>query len=160
MSQDAGYLYILRTDAVGTPAPAAYRVTFTPEGNRDVYLHCEDGLRSFLKDADITAGHIEQAVSALREDPERVIEDVRLTPHQVTTLGFWSDATAELMCVYCTEAPACDHEPTRVQPVAACTARSAGTPLRPSRGARLRLRARECSLAGRSRSHPSPTRRR
>ena len=51
-------------------------------------------LRSFLKDADSTAGHIEQAVSALREDPERVIEDVRLTPHQVTTLGFWSDATA------------------------------------------------------------------
>ena len=36
---------------------------------------------------------------------------------------------------------------TRVQPVAACTARSAGTPLRPFRGARLRLRACECSLA-------------
>jgi len=94
MSQDAGYLYILRTDAVRTPATAAYRVTFSPEGNRDVYLHGEDGLRSFLKDADIPAGHIDQAVSALREDPERVIEDVRLTPRQVTTLGFWSDVTA------------------------------------------------------------------
>jgi hypothetical protein len=94
MRQDTGYLYILRTDAVRTPATAAYRVTFSPEGNRDVYLRGEDGLRSFLKDADSTAGHIEQAVSALREDPERVIVDVRLTPHQVTTLGFWSDATA------------------------------------------------------------------
>jgi hypothetical protein len=94
MRQDAGYLYILRTDAVRTPATAVYRVTFSPEGNRDVYLHCEDGLRSFLKDADIPAGHIEQAVSALREDPERVIEDVRLTPHQITKLGFWSDVTA------------------------------------------------------------------
>ena len=93
MRQDTGYLYILRTDAVRTPATAAYRVTFSPEGNQDVYLRGEDGLRSFLKDADITAGHIEQAVSALREDPERVIEDVRLTPHQVTTLGFWSDVT-------------------------------------------------------------------
>jgi hypothetical protein len=48
MSQDAGYLYILRTDAVRTPATAAYRVTFSPEGNRDVYLHCEDGLRRHL----------------------------------------------------------------------------------------------------------------
>jgi hypothetical protein len=94
MRQDASYLYILRTDAVRTPATAAYRVTFSPEGNRDVYLHCEDGLRSFLKDADIPAGPIEQAVSALREDPERVIEDVRLTPHQITKLGFWSDVTA------------------------------------------------------------------
>jgi hypothetical protein len=65
MSQDAGYLYILRTDVVRTPATAAYRVTFSPEGNRDVYLHGEDGLRSFLKDADIPAGHIEQAVSVL-----------------------------------------------------------------------------------------------
>src|SRR6266404_6257452 len=64
------------------------------------------------------------------------------------------------MCVYCTDAPACDHERARVQPVAACTARSAGTPLLPSRGARLRLRARECSLAGRSRSHPNHNRRR
>ena len=94
MGQDAGYLYVLRTDVVRTPATAAYRMTFSPEGNRDVYLHGEDGLRSFLKGANISAGHIEQAVSALREDPERVIEDVRLTPHQVTTLGFWSDVTA------------------------------------------------------------------
>jgi hypothetical protein len=45
MRQDAGYLYLLRTDAVRTPATAAYRVTFTPEGNRDVYHHGEDGLR-------------------------------------------------------------------------------------------------------------------
>jgi len=94
MRQDAGYLYILRTGAVRTPATAAYRVTFTPEGNRDVYLHREDGLRIFLKDADIPAGHIEQAVGALRKDPEHVIEDVRLTPQQITTLGFWGDVTA------------------------------------------------------------------
>ena len=94
MSQDAGYLYILRTDAVRTPATAAYRVTFSPQGNRGVSLHGEDGLRSFLKDADIPAGHIDQAVSALHEDPERVIEDVRLTPHQITALGFWSAVTA------------------------------------------------------------------
>jgi hypothetical protein len=47
-----------------------------------------------------------------------------------------------------------------VQPVAVCTARSAGTPLLPSRGARLRLRARECGLAVRSPSHPSQNRRR
>ena len=93
MRQDAGYIYIRRTDAVRTPATAAYRVTFSPEGNRDVYLHCEDGLRSFLKDADIPAGHIEEAVSVLRKDPERVIEDVRLTPQQITKLGFWSDVT-------------------------------------------------------------------
>ena len=94
MRQDAGYVYILRTDAVRTSATAAYRVTFTPEGNRDVYLHCEDGLRIFLRDADIPAGHIETAVSALREDPEHVIEDVRLTSRQITKLGFWSDVTA------------------------------------------------------------------
>ncbi len=56
MRQDAGYLYILRTHAVRTPATAAYRVTFTPEGNRDVYLHCEDGLRTFLKEANILRG--------------------------------------------------------------------------------------------------------
>ncbi len=93
MRQDAGYLYILRTDAVRTPATAAYRVTFTSEGNRDVYLHGEDGLRIFLKDADIPAGHIEQAVSVLRKDPEHVIEDVRLTSQQTTKLGFWSDVT-------------------------------------------------------------------
>jgi len=93
MRQDAGYLYILRTDAVRTPATAAYRVTFTPEGNRDVYLHCEDGLRIFLKEADIPTGHIEEAVSVLRRDPEHVIEDVRLTPKQITKLGFWSDVT-------------------------------------------------------------------
>ncbi len=94
MRQDTGYLYILRTDAVRTSATAAYRITFSPEGNRDVYLHGEDGLRSFLTDADIPAGHIQQAVSALRGDPEHVIEDVRLTPHQITTLGFWSAVTA------------------------------------------------------------------
>ena len=29
MSQDAGYLYILRTDVARTPATAAYRVTFS-----------------------------------------------------------------------------------------------------------------------------------
>jgi len=37
MRQDAGDIYIRRTDAVRTPATAAYRVTFSPEGNRDVY---------------------------------------------------------------------------------------------------------------------------
>ncbi len=94
MRQGSGYIYILRTDAVGTPATAAYRVTFTPEGNTDVYLHREDGLRIFLKDADIPAGHIEKAVSTLRKEPEHVIEDVRLTSQQITKLGFWSDATA------------------------------------------------------------------
>jgi hypothetical protein len=34
------------------------------------------------------------AVNALREDAEHVIEDVRLTPQQITTLGFWGDVTA------------------------------------------------------------------
>jgi hypothetical protein len=93
MRQDAGYLSILRTHAVRTPATAAYRVTFTPEGNRDVYLHCEDGLRTFLKEANIPTGHIEEAVSVLRKEPEHVIEDGRLTPQQITKLGFWSDVT-------------------------------------------------------------------
>ena len=93
MRQAAGYLYILRTDAVRTPATAAYRVTFAPEGNRDVYLDREDGLRIFLTEADIPTGHIEEAVSVLRNDPEHVIEDVRLTPQQITKLGFWSDVT-------------------------------------------------------------------
>jgi len=64
MRQDAGYLSILRTHAVRTPATAAYRVTFTPEGNRDVYLHCEDDLRTFLKEANIPPGHIEEAQRA------------------------------------------------------------------------------------------------
>jgi hypothetical protein len=94
MRQDAGYLYILRTDAVRTPATAAYRVTFTPEGNRDVYLHCEDGLRTFLKEADIPTGQIEEAVRVLRKDPEHGIENVRLTSQQITKLGFWGDVTA------------------------------------------------------------------
>jgi hypothetical protein len=93
MSQDAGCIYILRTDAVRTPATAAYRVTFSPEGNRDVYLHYEDGLRIFLKEADIPTGPIEEAVSVLCKDPEHVIEDVRLTSQQITKLGFWSDVT-------------------------------------------------------------------
>jgi hypothetical protein len=93
MRQDAGYLSILRTHAVRTPATAAYRVTFTPEGNRDVYLHGEDGLRTFLKEANIPTGHIEEAVSVPRKEPEHVIEDVRLTPQQITKLGSWSDVT-------------------------------------------------------------------
>src|SRR5260370_10402946 len=69
MSQDAGYLYILRTDAVRTPATAAYRVTFSPEGNRDVYLRGADGLRSFRKHAHIAAARIDPAGSAPRRDP-------------------------------------------------------------------------------------------
>ncbi len=94
MRQDAGYVYILRTDAARAPATAAYRVTFTPEGNRDVYLQGEDGLRFFLRDADIPAGDIEEAVSALRENPEHVVEDVRLTAERLTKLGLLSDVTA------------------------------------------------------------------
>ena len=57
------------------------------------YLDREDGLRIFLTEADIPTGHIEEAVSVLRSDPEHVIEDVRLTPQQITKLGFWSDVT-------------------------------------------------------------------
>ena len=88
MTQAADYIYILRTDTARTPATAAYRVTFAPGGNRDVYVHREDGLRIFLKEADVPTGHIERAVTALRTDVEHVVEPVRLTSERLKELGF------------------------------------------------------------------------
>jgi AmmeMemoRadiSam system protein B len=86
LRQDAGYLYILRTDAVRTPATAAYRVTFTPEGNRDVYVDCEDGLRiacgvfalrgalEWARRADLAVGLLDLRTSAdTAGDPSRVV---------------------------------------------------------------------------------------
>jgi hypothetical protein len=65
----------------------AYDVMFVPTGNGEFRIKTEDGLRVFLWGASIPAERIEEAVAALRTDPEHEIPNVVLTLERMGKLG-------------------------------------------------------------------------
>ncbi len=60
---------------------------FAPTGNGECRLPTEARLRTFLSDAMIPAGRIDEAVAALRHDTEHEIPNVTLTLDRMSKLG-------------------------------------------------------------------------
>jgi hypothetical protein len=76
-----GRLWIRR---VGT---STYDVMFRPTGNGDFRIATEDGLRALLWGATIPPDRIEEAIAALRTDPEHEISDLTVSVDRLRKLG-------------------------------------------------------------------------
>ena len=66
---------------------STYDVMFTPTGNADIRIATEDGLRALLWNATISEARIDEAVAALRVQPEHEIPNVRLSLERLRKLG-------------------------------------------------------------------------
>lgn len=60
---------------------------FVPTGNGEFQIKTEDGLRVFLWGASIPPERIEEAVTALRREPEHEIPNAVLTLERMSKLG-------------------------------------------------------------------------
>lgn len=80
MTHRVGRLWIRRTGL-------SFDVMFAPTGNGDCRLPTEARLRTFLLDATIPQDRIDEAVAALRHDPEHEINPVVLTLDRMGKLG-------------------------------------------------------------------------
>ena len=66
---------------------STYDVMFRPTGNAEFRLATEDGLRALLQGATILPDRIEEAIAALRADPEHEIPDLTLSVDRLRKLG-------------------------------------------------------------------------
>ena len=80
VTQRMGRLWIRRT------GPSTYDVMFRPTGNGEFRVATEDGLRALLWGATVPSDRIEQAILALRKEPEHEIPDVVLTLERMSKL--------------------------------------------------------------------------
>ena len=64
-----------------------YDIMFRPTGNGEFRITSEDGLRAFLWGATVPVERIEEAVTALRSDPEYEIPNITLTLERMRKLG-------------------------------------------------------------------------
>lgn len=76
-----GRLWIRRTGS------KTYDIMFRPTGNGEFRITSEDGLRAFLWGATVPVERIEEAVTALRSDPEYEIPNITLTLERMRKLG-------------------------------------------------------------------------
>jgi hypothetical protein len=60
---------------------------FAPGGNGEFRIQTEPALRAFLWAVAIPADRIDEAVDALRRDPQHAIPDVVLTLERMSKLG-------------------------------------------------------------------------
>lgn len=66
---------------------SAYDVMFAPTGNGEFRIATPAGLRAFLWEATIPAERIDEALDALRHDPDHQIPNVTLTLDRMRKLG-------------------------------------------------------------------------
>jgi len=66
---------------------STYDVMFRPTGNAEFRIATEDGLRALLRGATILPDRIEEAIAALRTDPEYEIPDLTLSVDRLRKLG-------------------------------------------------------------------------
>ena len=67
--------------------PSTYDVMFRPTGNGVFRIATEDGLRALLWGATIPEARIEEAIAALRTNPEYEISDLTLSVDRLQKLG-------------------------------------------------------------------------
>ena len=66
---------------------STYDVMFRPTGNAEFRIATEDGLRALLRGATILPDRIEEAIAALRSDPEHEVSDLTLSVDRLRRLG-------------------------------------------------------------------------
>jgi hypothetical protein len=66
---------------------STYDVMFRPTGNSEFRIATEDGLRALLCGATIPPARIEEAIAALRTNPEHEIRNLTLSVDRLRKLG-------------------------------------------------------------------------
>ena len=66
---------------------STYDVMFRPTGNSEFRIATEDGLRALLWGATIPPDRIEEAIAALRTNPEHEIRNLTLSVDRLQKLG-------------------------------------------------------------------------